>query len=440
MIDPTAVELQALCNQPVALRFPAQARVAADKARKRALVCGRQSGKTEEIILEHVEHLAEPDRGTVFIGLTKSSAKRIFYRRFKEMNRSRSWGLTPNDTDLFFRHANGNVCYVFGADTESDIDRARGLTKIALFTLDECGQWKQSLLKYCVEEVAFPATGAVAGAIMVSGTPPRVLSGYFVDIIRGAEGNWSLHKWTARDNPYMPPNYLDEVLSEFGWREDNPIFQREYLANLARDEGYLIFPFDPERHVSTAPEGVAWNNWLIVDFGNVHATAYTIMSQSPKVKPLYIRKNFKAAGQAPSEVADVCLDLIRRYKVPSHHILGDLGGLGKGYAAELGARHGVHMYCVEKRDKLASIELLIDAFRTNSIMSDPGNEQLHLELDRLTWNDDHSDIAQNQKDDSTMTIVYGNRMMSGLHLYSYGTEDDERPRHKQDNPYGCQVI
>jgi|WetSurMetagenome_2_1015567.scaffolds.fasta_scaffold18213_4 hypothetical protein len=393
-------------------RFDIQRRIALDPARKRLLLAGRQSGKTQEIIHQHVEALLKTEGVvTVFIGLSKNSAKRIFYKRFEQLSTQSNWGFQFNSTDLSITAPNGNITYVFGSDDQSDIERARGLTRVKLFTLDEAGQWRQDLLRYTIEEAAFPATGAVNGKIIVSGTPPRVLRGYFVDAINGIVPNWSVHQWDARQNPHMPANWLRTTLDEFGWSYDNPIFRREYLAELVRDEEALIFPYSPARHVKSTP-ALKWETTLAVDFGVVHNTAFVVLGTNRHVKPVYVLYACKETGLTTSQVANKISTLVDEYEISSSRMFGDLGGLGKAYANDLSKDHGIYLQCAEKRDKLAGIERLVDAFRTDSIALDPAAKCLQTELQFLSWNDEHSDIASGQVDDAVMALVYGYRSIN----------------------------
>ncbi len=393
------------------LRFKEQLAVANDNSLSKALLCGRRAGKTQEAIFEVKDALDQnPGCRVVYIGLTRPSAKNIIWELFKQLNRDHKWGLTFKESELKVIHPNGSIFFVVGADKESEIDKIRGVPNLVLAIIDECGKQKPLLLQYLVEDVLEPGLMDMHGTKMLLGTPGLALTGFWYEVTTGKRSGWSVHTWTAHQNPHVRAReYIEKIKEERGWQDDNPILLREYFAKWVRDEARLVFAFDPERNVYTdsdAPDmDRHWSSVLSMDFGHVHSTAWTVLAYGSLGKMVYVPKSFKEPGLSPSQVADKTKPLVDDWGFDK--IVGDLGGLGKGYSAEMVQRHGIYIDPADKREKRQVLEFLSDAFRTGQIKVHESCTGLIQELSTLLWDELHEDIADGQDDHECEALLYG---------------------------------
>lgn len=393
-------------------RFDRQIAFAADSNHFKAALCGRRAGKTRELIYELRDSLNNhPGDSHAYIELTRPSAKRKLWRPFKRLNERYRWGLRFHESDLEVSHPNGAMLAVVGADKEQEIDKVRGLERLRLACIDECGKQKPLLLKYLVEDVIEPGLMDVNGSMLLSGTPGHALTGYWFDVTGQSPPlpGWSRHHWTVYDNPYIDAvRFITELLSRRGWDKDNPTFQREYLGKWIKDLSRLIFAYSKDNLIDALPAAPGEKSWtfvLTLDFGTASATSFVVLGYPPIGRKVYIFESHKEIGLAPTEVADRVRDLITKYHPIK--IIGDVHGLGKAYAAEMIKRHNIAIIPANKANKRAVIEYVSDAFRTGQLLNYRENVTLDRELETLLWDEEHKDIADGQDDHETEALVYG---------------------------------
>lgn len=395
---------------PSELRTPKQAEVAADTSRAKAMLCGRRAGKTYELMLDFVESMAaNPGTQHIYIGLTRPSAKHILWEPFKRFNKEHKWGLKARETELMMVHPNGASVLLIGADKLPELEKARGQPfKIA--AIDECGSHKPFNLEYLAEQVLEPGLMDVDGTLKLAGSPGLVPLGYWYEVTTGERAGWSLHHWTALENPQIQAaKFIKALLKRRKWNEKNPIYIREYLAQWVKDASRLVFAFDTDRNVISQrqlPEmKKGWSFVLAMDFGTVHSTAWVLLAYGPFGPQVFILKSFKKSGLAPSEAADITKGVIDEWNPDT--IVGDLGGLGKAYAEEFTSRYGIAIKPANKQDKRGSLEFTSDGFRTGNILSLEENKGLHRELETLLFDERHEDIASGQDDHESEALTYG---------------------------------
>lgn len=399
-------------------RFDRQLDFAHDKSHFKAALCGRRAGKTRELIYELRDSLANhPGDTNVFVELTRPSAKNKLWRPFRRLNDEKHWGLKFSEYDgLRVEHPNGSVLFIVGANLWDEIEKVRGLERLRLACIDECGQQKPANLQYLIEDVLEPGLMDVNGSMLLSGTPGLALTGYWFEVTGQVppRSGWSTHRWNVYDNPHLNgEEFIKALLERRGWDEDNPIFVREYLGQWVKDLSRLIFAYSQDNVIDRLPYSPrdalthGWRFVLSMDFGTSAATSFVILGYPPIGRRVYIYQSYKEIGLAPTEVADRARDLIREYQPDK--VIGDLHGLGKAYAQEMIKRHGIPIQAADKANKRGVIEFVSDAFRTGQLLNYSENKSLHTELETLLWDEEHKDIADGQDDHETEALVYGYR-------------------------------
>jgi len=408
--DIRAREGRVLASSPD-LRFEKQQALWADTAKRKIAFCGRRAGKTLGWCLDAYESMAaHPGDMVLYIGITRNAAKDIIWRAFKTLSDRYRWGLTFRESDLRAFHANGSSFVVMGADKLPELEKARGPEKIRLAIVDECQSTKPFNLRYLVEDVLEPGLMDVNGTLCLSGTPGRVPFGFWHDATTGVKPGWSIHTWTAYDNPHVQAaTYLAELCRRRGVTMEDPSIRREYLCQWVTDKTNLAIPWDTElNEISVLPAtDDKWTYVLSMDFGVVHSTAWSVLGYGPYGKEVYVFRSFKKPGMTPTDVGEITHKLIAEWD-PSI-IVGDLGGLGKAYAVEMEQQHGISIKMAQKKDKRGAIEFLADAVRTGLVKSHKDNRTLHQELSSIVWDDYHEDLADGQDDHEMVALLYGFR-------------------------------
>lgn len=415
------------------IRSDKQREFAKDPSQFRVAICGRRAGKTIEVIYEFKDSLDKnPGDTHVFIEQSRPSAIAKLWKPFKQLNDQHGWGLKFNlatsEAPMTIEHDNGSILYIVGADQEKHIDKVRGVPRLRLACVDECGKIKPLLLEYLVYEVLEPGLMDVNGKLILSGTPGLAPVGFWYEASSGKLPGWSTHHWTVYDNPFIDgEKAIEELLIRRNWDRDNPIFQREYLGLWIKDLTQLIFAFGEHNIIHVLPQiNSGWTFILSLDFGTAAATSFVVLGYPPYGRNVYIFRSYKEIGLAPTEVADRVRDLIAEYH-PSK-VIGDLHGLGKAYAQEMIKRHNIVIQAADKSNKRGVIEYVSDGFRTGQILSYAENKTLHQELGTLLWDEEHKDIADGQDDHESEALVYGFRECS---VYANDLLPPDEPKHKE---------
>jgi hypothetical protein len=427
--------ITALTSQPEATRFKEQILVSDDSSRHIALLCGRRAGKTEELVYRAVEALADYARcHVVFIGLTKASAREIFFAKIRSLNNTNGWGLKLNEQHLtVYNPYTFSTLIVTGSDTREDLDKIRGIERLALLECDECGQWRPSLLEYVIDEAGGPALADLNGTTILSGTPGRILNGYWYKVTTGGLPGWSPHRWTIYQNPYIEAEeYLNELLRTKQWDRSTAVFRREYLAEWCTDSRSIVMSDFGDKNIKPCVYNKAYKTYLVLDFGVVHNTAFTVMGHKSSEPAIKVFHSEQHRGWAPTQVADRAREIKEKYGCS--RLVGDLGGMGKAHAAEMLLKHHIAIEPADKRDKLTGIETTNDRFRMNILDIDPSCEDLIDQCRAVQWDEYHTDIADGQEDDALDTLVYGNKTI--YHTYTKPIEVEQPVFYKRPpRPY-----
>lgn len=435
---------------PLSQLFGKQLEVVRDPSKFKVLLCGGRAGKTSTCIYDYAHGMqTEAGSANCYIGQTRTSAKNIFWEPFRVANRKHGWGFDLNESELKARHPNGSWLLCAGSDTRRELEKVRGIPWRRV-RIDECGSHRPLYLQYLVEEVLEARLMDKSGDLWLLGTPTKQAYGYFYDASNGRLPGWSLHHWTARDNPHIDFNTFvfhpeTGLLARRGWTVDHPIFRREYLAEWVVESTLLVYRFLRERNVVRELPKLQnrrdrWRRVLGLDFGVMDATAAVLLVY-PELygREVYVEKVWQQTGLAPSDAADT---IMRDFVTPFRPdlIVGDVGGIGKAFQREWNKRYpGVEMKAAEKKDKRTAIEITSDALYVASIDDRRGlfsldcNEELHREWATLLWDEKREDIAEGQDDNLANAAQYGYRECPAYSNALQPVPVDPRPRHLQED-------
>jgi len=214
------------------------------------------------------------------------------------------------------------------------------------------------------------------------------------------------HEWVKRrfiDSPesrvFMPAKlednpHLDRAEYETALNQLDPVTRQQLRDGLwIRDPSGLVYSsWDDARNTTAClpplPEGEQWTKILACDFGVVDPTAFAVWAFCEHDPCAYLLESDQWTDLAPSEAAEIAREWDRRHGGFAA-MVGDVGGLGKGFEAEWRKRFHLPLRAAKKNDKLGYIKLFNGALHNGTIRALPwANEQLIADLRALPWADE----------------------------------------------------
>lgn len=395
--------------------FKEQLAFVRDPMRWATAVCSVRAGKSVACAADLV-HTALSQEGVVclYVTLARSSAKRIIWPELLRINRQYKLEAEPNIAELTMTFPNGSIIYLFGANVETEIEKMRGLSKVALVYLDE-SQAFRSHIKELVEDILVKRLYDLNGRIRMIGTPGPVPAGYFHDTSKNPK--WGHHAWTLHANYHIQKSsgmtaeqLIKQDCDMRGVDINHPSIRRECFGEWTLDSDSLVFKYSADKnHYELLPE---LTDYVIsVDIGLKDADAIAVIGWHKNVACCYLVEEFVQAGQDITTLANQIEKLIKRYDPLK--VVMDTGGLGAKIAEELRKRFSLPIVAAEKTRKNEFIALTNDALRNSRFKAKQSSrfaqDSMIIEWDmdkctsdRMVMKDDpHSDICD--------AVLYGYR-------------------------------
>lgn len=339
-------------------KYPEQNSFVTDPARFVVAICTRRAGKSHGLAMRLFRAGFKHARSlSIYIALTRDSAERIMWPAITEINARYNLGANLVESKLKVELPNGSQLILVGADTKNFIERLRG-PKYAEAQIDEAQSFRQHI-SVLTRDILGPALGDYRGALVLTGTPGPIPSGLFYDACESSKIKASRHRWSIYQNPYFPDprGFVQEEMEKNGWTTENPTYRREYLGEWIRDDGALVYKFNPERNTyDDLPEGLRWSHILAVDYGWNDQTAFSVVCFSKSSPHVFIRHVEGHSEMVPGDIARRIQELTDEFKPVS--IIADTGGLGKSITEEFIRRYHIAITPADKREKLTFINLL----------------------------------------------------------------------------------
>lgn len=192
---------------------------------------------------------------------------------------------------------------------------------------------------------------------------------------------------TLDDNPHVDAQAYEFALAELDHTAREQLRKGSWVTDLSE----LVYRLDDSNIVEALPslsDGDEWKHILSHDYGNVDATAMGVIAFAQHVPAAYTRHSEQWPNLAPSDAADITHGWGTRFG-KFFRVVGDLGGLGKGYAAEAAKRYpGTKIVAAQKSDKLGFIKIMNGELEHHRAMILSCNEQLIADMRALTWSDE----------------------------------------------------
>jgi hypothetical protein len=391
------------------LLFKQQLPFGLDGSRYQTAVTPRRAGKTWAIAAKLLS-VARAKRGctALYITLSRLNAKRIVWQTLKEMNLTHGLGGEVLEADLCIRLPNGANIYLSGANDRSEVEKFRGMA-LGIVIIDEAQSFP-GFLEQLVDEVLTPALTDYAGSICLVGTPGPVPIGYFHDKAHSPE--WRHHTWSVFDNIHLAAksgqstqSLLDDVLKARGVTIEDPSIQREWFGRWALDVNSLVFRWDTTRNGRRAPKCA--HHVISIDVGFDDADAIAVLGWNDDDPALYLVEELVMTKQTLTPLMAQVSRLYAQYEPQA--VICDMGGLGKKLALTIEERTNIPIEAAEKQEKLAHIELLNDALRTD-LMFAPADSRFAQDCLKVEWdrsNPEKPKISERFHSDICDAVLYG---------------------------------
>jgi hypothetical protein len=294
---------------------------------------------------------------------------------------------------------NGSRILVIAADE----DTLRSYTA-HMIIVDEAATVPEAIF-----EALEPMLLVTSGQLILLGTP-KGLKGYFASIWHDGTDRWDRYQVSAWDNPRVPKRYLEELKAEKERLGLKWWFEQEYECSFIAAAQGLVYPFDRKRNVSpTLPRDAiyGWQYVLGIDFGYVDSTAFVVLGWQRDDPNVYVVESMDQRGLTPAEAAEIALKYTKKY--PFARMVGDTGGLGKGYVEEARRRFRLPIEPAEKNNKRGYIEIMTGDLRAGLVKVMPGNDALVEEWQRLPWDEERGMPADGYKDHLADAALYAYR-------------------------------
>lgn len=304
------------------------------------------------------------------------------------MERARTWlagtSATWNEQRKQFRFPSGALLQFGYMETANDRFRYQG-TEYQFVGWDELTQFPEQPYQYMFSRLRKLASVDIPLRVR-AGTNP------------GGIG----HEWVRRR--FIDPGHRDRPFIP-ALIDDNPSLDANaYRLSLAqldaatraqlekgvwiRDAEGLVYHYDEGRNaIAEAP--VCNHKVLALDFGSTAPTSFNVLGWRDNDPTVYVLGSWKIPNLAPSDAAERINALER--EIGFDAIVGDIGGLGKGYQLELRRRFHAPLEPAEKTNKLGYIALMNGDLEKGLIKVVRGAcDPLVQEWQELPWHESRS--------------------------------------------------
>ncbi len=419
LLEEFAARKQTTTSNLLDRAFPQQKAFIEDPSRLKGLFCTRRAAKsyTEGLYLTD-EAIKHASCNTLFIGLTRQSAHGILWKDIlQKINREESVNMRFNETNLTATLPNGSVIWATGADaSEEEMNKLLG-RKYRLVVIDEASFFTIDM-RQLVYGVLKPATADDRGTICIAGTSSNITRGLFYDITTGKEPGWSLHQWTAHDNPHVAKQWqeeLDDIAKNRPAFMQTALFKQWYLNQWEIDDDAKVYKFNTAINLAPhLPRDLADFHYVLgVDLAHSPDSSSFVVGCYHESDPvLYITYAQKYLKMDITAVANKIKELEKRYNFDVKVV----DGANKMAVAELNTRHETQLIPADKVGKVDFINIMNAEFIQGAIKLLPGTEQLQEEYNTIVWVTDNGKVIEPKKEHPT---IHNDCADSALYLWRH---------------------
>ena len=259
----------------------------------------------------------------------------------------------------------------------------------------------------------------------MAGTSCNFTQGLFFDITNKKEPGWSLHTWSALDNPFVREQWqqeLDDIALNRPLFMETPLFKQWYLNQWVIDTEKLVYKFNWAKNLFSKrpqlkPEG--WSYVLGVDLGYEDDSAFVLCAFHEHDNTLYVVSTFNKKHMDITDVANKIKEYQSQYQIGK--VIVD--GSDKQSVEEMRRRHGVPLEPAEKQGKSDFIELLNAELIQEHIKINEHCTNLINEMMGLVWATEGDRVKLPRKEHPALPNHLCDALLSAWrYSYSYMAE------------------
>lgn len=379
-----------------ALLFRQQRAFCLDPSRLCAALCSRRAGKSVAASGKlYRRAIGEPGSNSLYVALTRGSAKAIMWDMLKRINKDAELGLTADDfkeSELTVRLPNGSMIRLFGADANANQREKILGTAWSDIVVDEAASFRSDL-RVLIRDYLRQSTADKLGRISLIGTPgdfvgPEDDRHLFYAVTSGDNGTrtpevgWSVHRWNTLDNPHMREVWQQE-LAELPFEfKATAAYKIMYLGEWAIDTSRRVYRHDTIHDIEALPEDGAWQFGVGIDLGWDDPTAFVVVAWRPSEPTLYVVRAYAQKGMTLDEVAAEIGRIRERW--PTSMLIVD--GANKQAVETIRARYSLPLQAADKTGKADFIRAMntdLEMGRIRLVRSDTA--ALRDEWATLVW-------------------------------------------------------
>lgn len=327
------------------------------------------------------------------------------------MDRAHDWlqgtGATWNGTEKRWTFPSGAVLQFGYCETARDVYRYQG-AEFQCVCVDELTQWAEQPYRYLLSRLRRPEGSTVPLRMRAASNPGGIGHEWVKRRFLDAPDGRVFVPALLDDNPHVDAEAYRHALDQL-----DAVTRKQLLDGVwTRDAGGLVYQFGEERNVGTA---TGLTTYLVgIDYGYTDATAFCVLGWREHDPTVYVVQCYKRAGLTPSEAAEEAHALSRRYAPVK--MVGDVGGLGKGYAEEARRRFALPIEPADKVNKRGYIALMNGDLERGRIKVDHARcAELVAEWAELPWTEDHAKEADGFDNHCADATLYAWRAASAYH-------------------------
>ena len=244
------------------------------------------------------------------------------------------------------------------------------------------------------------------------------------------DSDWSVHSWTAHDNPYVAKQWqeeLDEIERDRPLFKETPLFKQWYLNQWVVDTDKLVYKFNSDRNIYDTlpkyPNGGEWTYVLGVDTGWEDDNAFVLSAFHPNDPNLYIVETFNKPhmyfdhDDASVSVVKTIQAFMNRY--PISKVVID--GANKQGVETMRMRSSIPFEYADKQGKNDYIEMMNGDLIQGKIKLHRSCSSYANEMMGLVWRTDGDKVIVPRKEHPALSNhlcdagLYGWR--NGYHYY-----------------------
>lgn len=249
---------------------------------------------------------------------------------------------------------------------------------------------------------------AVSQGRLILVSSPNGRQGFFYEEWHNHRIPWERHTVTASACPRIPTAFLENEKQALGLL----LYRQEYECEFMAAASGSVYAYDQTTNASpTLPTCTSFI--LGIDYGFNDECAFTVVGWNDDSPVVTILSSKKYAGMIPSKAAEHTRTLMSQYSF--NRIVGDTGGLGKGYAEEARSRFGIPIEQAEKNNKRGYIDLFNDALRSQRLsVFAPNCADLTDEWQNLAWDEKREKELASAPNHCADSALYAWRATTGF--------------------------